>query len=115
MPPDVIAAAQAEIEIVLQRYGPFFTLAEAARRAAIPLPTLSDAVRNGRVRSLRLFGKSYVRLTDAEDYVMRARGAAKRTFREMADELQAIGDDRELPTDYGRNLDRYLYGQDTRA
>jgi hypothetical protein len=33
----------------------------------------------------------------------------------MADELQAIGDDRELPKDYGRNLDHYLYGEDTRA
>ena len=37
------------VENFLKQQGPFVSLAEAARLTGVPLPTLSDAVRHGRV------------------------------------------------------------------
>ena len=112
-PLDGVIAAQNEIEDVLRRYGPFFTLADAARRVAMPLPTLSDAVRNGRVKSLRVFGKYFVRLKEVEQLVAQSKTTKRRqSLSEMIAEINKIGDDSGLPDDYAVNLDHYLYGHD---
>jgi hypothetical protein len=109
---DNVVAAQSEIEEVLRRYGPFFTLADAARRMAMPLPTLTDAVRNGRVKSLRMFGKYFVRLKDVETLKKAQQQLAKKTLSESLAEIAAIGDERDVPDDFAINFRHYLYGHD---
>ena len=111
-PLDGVIAAQNEIEEVLRRYGPFFTLADAARRVAMPLPTLSDAVRNGRVKSLRVFGKSFVRLKDVETLKKTQQRLAMKTLSESLAEIAAIGDESGIPDDFAINFRHYLYGHD---
>lgn len=43
-----------KVEQFLAECGPFVSLAEAARQCGVPLPTLSEAVRSGRVPALRV-------------------------------------------------------------
>lgn len=111
--PDAVAAAQSKIEDILLRYGPFLTLADAARQTDIPLPTLSDAVRNGRIPSLRLFKKSYVRSRDVRAYVTQTKLTKGRpTLAETFANLAATVSDAQVPTDLSTNLDHYLYGHE---
>lgn len=108
---DSLEQAQARIEHILNEAGPFLPLADAARQARVPLPTLSDAVRNKRVKSLRLFGKAYVRLDDVKAYLAQSRAAAgKQTWSEMVAEVTQIGDERSVPHDYSSTFRKHLYG-----
>ena len=107
-----VTTAQVKIEEILLRYGPFLPLVDAAKQAAIPLPTLSDAVRNGRIQSLRLFDKSYVRLRDVEAYIAqgktpKSRATLAQTFADLA-----AGVDADIPSDLSVNMRHYLYGHD---
>ncbi|NJM41839.1 MAG: helix-turn-helix domain-containing protein, partial [Anaerolineae bacterium] len=86
--PDALENVQAKIERILNEHGPFLSLADAARRANVPLATLSDAVRNKRMKSLRLLGKAYVRLSDVEAYIAHSKTISKKqTWAEMVTEL----------------------------
>ena len=110
---DVVTSAQNQIESILDSHGPFVTLAEASRRLKSPVPTLADAVRAGRLSALRIFGKSYVRLTDAESYLNRGtHQEGKSRFEEDLNRVLAIGDDSDLPADFSVNIDHYLYGHE---
>jgi acyl transferase domain-containing protein len=111
---DAVAFAQNEIERVLREYGPFFTLADAARRTAMPLPTLSDAVRNGRVQSLRVFGKSFVRLKDVEAHQKVQQRLARKSLSQAILEV-AGNSDLDVPEDLARNFRHYLYGHDKKV
>ena len=42
------------VKAVLDEYGPFVSLAEAARQTGVALPTLADAVRKGRIPALQV-------------------------------------------------------------
>ena len=103
--------AQQQIERVLAEHGPFLPLAEAARRFSIPLPTLADAVRAGRINAMRLFGRAYVRPSDVEAYRAPSIGASL-TLAEAFDQISSIGEETHVPDDFARNLDHYLYGAD---
>jgi hypothetical protein len=77
------ASMEREIELVtraqeaLTRLGPFVSLASAARETGIPLPTLSDAVRNGRIPALKVQNRRWlVRLAAVRLYFGRAQPAS---------------------------------------
>lgn len=111
---DSLDHAQARIERILNEAGPFLPLAEAARRARVPLPTLSDAVRNKRLKSLRLFGRAYVRLDDVKAYLAQSRGAAgKQTWAEMVAAVTQVGDERSVPQNYSSTFRQHLYADRT--
>ena len=102
--------AQTRIERILNETGPFLPLADAARQARMPLPTLSDAVRNKRVKSLRLFSKAYVRLKDVEAYLAQSRVEAKeQTWAEMVAEVVQIGNEQRVPKNFSSNFRQHLY------
>jgi excisionase family DNA binding protein len=42
------------VEQALREYGPFVSVAEAARQTGVPLPTLADAVRHQRIPALHV-------------------------------------------------------------
>ena len=110
--PDALDRAQAKIEQILNEHGPFLSLADAARRANVPLATLSDAVRHERVQALRVMGKSYVRLRDVEDYIAQSKAATKKkTWAQTVAEVTQIGDERGVPADFSVNFRQYLYGE----
>ncbi len=107
-----VTTAQTKIEDILLRYGPFLPLADAAKQVDIPLPTITDAVRNGRIQSLKIFGKSYVRMHDVENYFAQGRATKTRstlaqTFVDLAAQI-----DTDVPTDLSVNLRHYLFGHD---
>ena len=109
---DTLERAQAQIEQILNEHGSFLPLADAARRAQVPLPTLSDAVRNRRVNALRLFRKAYVRLSDVEAYLAQSKATAKKqTWAEMVAEVIQIGDDGHVPRNFSSNFRQHLYGE----
>jgi excisionase family DNA binding protein len=57
------------VEQVIKDAGPFVSLAEAARITGVPLPTLADAVRNGRVPALRVQSQRWlVRVSAVRSY-----------------------------------------------
>jgi hypothetical protein len=110
--PDALERVQAKIERILNENGPFLTLADAARRANIPLPTLSDAARNKRVKSLRLLGKAYVRLSDVEAYLTESKAVPKKqTWAEMVAEVVEIGDEDRVPKNFSTTFRQHLYGE----
>ena len=112
--PDTLERAQAKIEQILNEHGPFLSLADAARRACVPLATLSDAVRHERVKALRVLGKSYVRLSDVEAYIAQSKATPKKqTWAQMVAEVTQIGDERGVPADFSTNFRHYLYGEQT--
>lgn len=58
-----------KVEQSLKECGPFVSLAEAARQAGVPLPTLSEAVRTGRVPALRVQPRRWlVRIAAVRSY-----------------------------------------------
>lgn len=58
-----------KVEQFLAECGPFVSLAEAARQCSIPLPTLSEAVRSGRVPALRVQPRRWlVRVAAVRNY-----------------------------------------------
>jgi hypothetical protein len=57
------------VEQVIKEAGPFVSLAEAARITGVPLPTLADSVRNGRVPALRVQSQRWlVRISAVRSY-----------------------------------------------
>jgi hypothetical protein len=58
---EIARKARQMIEDVLTELGPFVSLAQAARDAGVPLQTLAEAVRTGRVPGLKVLGRSWVR------------------------------------------------------
>lgn len=57
------------VENFLKEQGPFVSLAEAARRTGVPLPTLSDAVRHGRVPAVQVQPRRWlVRVSAVRSY-----------------------------------------------
>jgi predicted transcriptional regulator len=110
--PDALEQAQAKIERILNEHGPFLSLADAARRANVPLATLSDAVRNKRMNSLRLLGKAYVRLSDVETYIAHSKTISKKqTWAEMVAEIIQIGNEDRVPQNFSANFREHLYGE----
>jgi excisionase family DNA binding protein len=57
------------VEQVFRESGPFVSLAEAARITGVPLATLADAVRNGRIPALRVQPRRWlVRISAVRTY-----------------------------------------------
>ena len=57
------------VENFLKEQGPFVSLAEAARLTGVPLPTLSDAVRHGRVPAVQVQPRRWlVRVSAVRSY-----------------------------------------------
>ncbi|MCX6050218.1 MAG: helix-turn-helix domain-containing protein [Chloroflexi bacterium] len=57
------------VEQFLKEQGPFVSLAEAARLTGVPLPTLSDAVRHGRVPAVQVQPRRWlVRVSAVRSY-----------------------------------------------
>lgn len=57
------------VEQFLKECGPFVSLAEAARLTGVPLPTLSDAVRHGRVPAVQVQPRRWlVRVSAVRSY-----------------------------------------------
>ena len=71
----------------------------------------SDAVRNKRIKSLRLLGKAYVRLSDVEAYFAHSKTSAKKqTWAEMVTEIIQIGNEDSVPKNFSVNFREHLYG-----
>ena len=61
------------VEQFLKACGPFVSLAEAARQTGVPLPTLSDAVRHGRVPAVQVQPRRWlVRVSAVRSYFAQA-------------------------------------------
>ena len=107
--PDSLSAIQDAIDTILRQHGPFLSVANAARKTNVPIATISDAVRHGRVQSLRLFDKAVVRLKDVEDYV--SHGNNQKTTRTLADLFAENAEEmtEDLPKDFSVNMNHYLY------
>ena len=61
------------VEEFLKECGPFVSLAEAARLTGVPLPTLSDAVRHGRVPAVQVQPRRWlVRVSAVRSYFTQA-------------------------------------------
>ncbi len=61
------------VEQFLKERGPFVSLAEAARITGVPLPTLSDAVRHGRVPAVQVQPRRWlVRVSAVRSYFAQA-------------------------------------------
>ncbi len=96
----------------MSQYGKLLPVAEAARASGIPLPTLSDAVRNGRLPSIRVFGRAIVRMNDVKEYANKERKSPSKkslaqAFAEIAADVKT-----DVPADLSINMDKYLYQLD---
>ncbi len=95
---------------------PLLSIAQAARRLAIPLSTLADAVRNKRLPALVMpDARKYVRLSVVRAYLA-SRSAAniKVGSDDALTALAALSEDKSLrgvmPKDLSAQHDHYLYG-----
>jgi DNA-binding IclR family transcriptional regulator len=101
----------AQILALLSSDDPFLSLSQAARKAKIPLSSLSQAVSDGRLHSLVMPDRRrYVAWSEVEAFVQRSR--ARRApkphvllrLAALAQQPNAQG----LPTDFATNHDRYI-------
>ena len=112
-------AAAADVYRLQRQIGgddPLLSIAQAARRFAIPLSTLADAVRNQRLPALVMpDARKYVRLSVLQAYVEdRQTKDAQGTADDALIALAALSQDKSLrglmPEDLAAQHDHYLYG-----
>ena len=90
---------------------PFLSLAQAARRAKIPLSSLSQAVTDGRVHALIMPDqRRYVAWSDVEQFVQRTRNGyvVKPHILLRLAALSNRPDTKDLPVDFSTNHDRTI-------
>jgi len=73
---EIVRKAHRLIEEVLSELGPFVSLAEASRKTGVPLQTLSEAAKAGRLPALKILGRSWVRVSAVRAYADRAQDEA---------------------------------------
>ena len=107
-----LATLQEQLEQLISQYGMLLPVAEAARASGIPLPTLSDAVRNGRLPSIRVFGRAIVRMSDVRAYASKEhKGSPQKSLSQAFAEI-AANITTDVPADLSINMDKYLYQLD---
>ncbi len=108
-----------QIEDLMSRLGPFVTLADASRITKVPLATLSEAVRLGRLPALRVQPRRWlIRISAVEAYFNQRLPIDKSTsnlFLDIANVAEGAQKSlSDMPTDFARNFDHYVYGTDKR-
>lgn len=106
------AQRAAHIRTLLSANDPFFSLAQAARRANIPLSSLSQAVTNGKIAALVMpDGRRYVAWSEIEKFMTHARNhhAAKAYILLRLADLSSQGEIGDLPSDFAANHDKYIH------
>ena len=106
------AAIVKQIEDLMSRLGPFVTLADASRMTKVPLATLSEAVRLGRLPALRVQPRRWlIRISAVEAYFNRQPLTSKSTpnpFLDIASVAEGAQKSlSDMPTDFARNFDHY--------
>ena len=88
MPPRTDAAREqaivARLQTALDHSGEWLSLADAARRLAIPLATLAQAVREGRVPALRVQSRRWLVRAQAIDAALQGGGIHRERGRPKA-------------------------------
>lgn len=69
---EIVRKAHRLIDEVLTEFGPFVSLAESSRKTGVPLQTISEAVKAGRLPALKVLGRSWVRITAVQAYLEKA-------------------------------------------
>lgn len=106
------AQRAAHIRTLLSTNDPFLSLAQAARRANIPLSSLSQAVTNGKIAALVMpDGRRYVAWSEVEKFMTHARNqrTAKAYILLRLAELSSQGEIEDLPSDFAANHDKYIH------
>ena len=107
------SAQRAEhIRTLLSANDPFLSLAQAARRANIPLSSLSQAVTNGKVAALVMpDGRRYVAWSEVEKFMTHARNqrTAKAYILLRLADISSQGEIDDLPSDFAANHDKYIH------
>ncbi len=106
------AQRAAHIRTLLSANDPFLSLAQAARRANIPLSSLSQAVTNGRVSALVMpDGRRYVAWSDVEKFMTHARNhhTAKAYILLRLADISSQSEIEDLPSDFAANHDQYIH------
>ena len=102
----------AHIRTLLSSSDPFLSLAQAARRAGIPLSSLSQAVTSGKVSALIMPDRRrYVAWSDVEKFVTHTRShqAPKAHILLRLVELANQESVDNLPADFATNHDKYIH------
>lgn len=68
---EIVRKAHRLIDEVLAELGPFVSLAEASRKTGVPLQTISEAAKAGRLPALKVLGRSWVRVSAVQTYAER--------------------------------------------
>lgn len=69
---EIVRKAHRLIDEVLVELGPFVSLAEASRKTGVPLQTISEAAKAGRLPALKMLGRSWVRVSAVKAYAEKA-------------------------------------------
>jgi excisionase family DNA binding protein len=69
---EIVRKAHRLIDEVLAEFGPFVSLAEASRKTGVPLQTISEAAKAGRLPALKVLGRSWVRVSAVRAYAEKA-------------------------------------------
>ncbi len=69
---EIVRKAHRLIDEVLAEFGPFVSLAEASRKTGVPLQTISEAAKAGRLPALKVLGRSWVRVSAVKAYTEKA-------------------------------------------
>ena len=102
----------AQILALLSSDDPFLSLSQAARKANIPLSSLSQAVSDGRLHSLVMPDqRRYVAWSEVEAFVRRSRAnrVSKPHVLVRLAKLAEQYDTENLPSDFSANHDRYIH------
>lgn len=65
---EIVRKAHRLIDEILIELGPFVSLAEASRKTGVPLQTISEAAKAGRLPALKVLGRSWVRVSAVKAY-----------------------------------------------
>lgn len=106
------AQRAAHIRTLLGANDPFLSLAQAARKANIPLSSLSQAVTHRRISALIMpDGRRYVAWSDVEQFIRhtRSKHVAKPYILLRLAELADHAGVQDLPRDFASNHDRYIH------
>jgi len=107
------AQRAAHIRSLLTTNDPFLSLAQAARKANIPLSSLSQAVTQGHIAALVMPDKRrYVAWSDVESFIQqsrRGRATKPHVLLRLAQLADQSGPE-DLPTDFATNHDQYIHG-----
>ena len=100
-----------QIMALLGSHDPFLSLAQASRRAKIPLSSLSQAVSDGRLHALVMPDhRRYVAWSEVEQFVRntRAKRAPKPYVLLRLAALAEGTEAQDLPADFATSHDRYI-------